>query len=63
MFGRLIGEIVSAPVRVVSAAAKVSTRIVEAACDEKPSPPKRNSLDDVADSISDTVSDTLDYNG
>ncbi len=60
MFGKLIGEIVAAPIRVASAAAKVTEVAVEAVCDGKTSKPKRNAMDKAADTVSETIEDTLE---
>ena len=60
MFGKLIGEIIAAPIRVASAAVKVTEVAVETVFDGDSSVPERNALDDAADNISETIEDTLE---
>lgn len=61
MFGKLLGEIAAAPLRVASTAAKVTQIAVDelTECTQQPKP-GRNCADRLADKVSETIEDTLD---
>jgi hypothetical protein len=58
MFGKFLGKVISAPIKIVNLPIKGATRAMDWAMNE-PSP-RKNSVDKFAESVEDLVEDTFD---
>lgn len=60
MFGKLLGEIVSAPIKVVNVPVKLAGKAADAVLGEEDCLGGDNCLDDAAEAVQETVEDTFD---
>lgn len=67
MFGKFLGAVVSAPIRIVSAPVKMAQKTLQASDEfmfgksrESYRAPRRNTLDKIADTVSDSFEEALD---